>query len=169
MTTTPRLSQVDAYVWRGARPQPGEYEYIKQKFSTVISLEGEAEDARESDELAPVPVVSLPIGFWDIYWRGISQRDLGYILQSISRAMGPVSASHVPNGLVGKNVLVHCEHGEDRTGLVIAAWRVHMQEMSPGQAWAEALAFGYREAINFGLNKTWHEYVRGQGARSDSL
>jgi tyrosine-protein phosphatase SIW14 len=145
---TTRITQVDAYVWRGARPQSSEYAEIKAKFATVISLEGEAEDMRESDELAPVHVVSRPITFWEIYWSGITQSHLIGILQSITAAPKPV--------------LIHCEHGEDRTGLVVAAWRVYTGEMSPSQAWAEALAFGYREVINFGLNKTWAAYTRGE-------
>jgi len=40
-------------------------------------------------------------------------------------------------------VLVHCHHGRDRTGAVVAAYRVTVQGMSVDQAVSEALSFGY--------------------------
>jgi protein tyrosine/serine phosphatase len=52
-------------------------------------------------------------------------------------------------------VLVHCEHGEDRTGLAIAAWRVRACKWTKEAAMAEALKYGYRRWLNYGLNKTW--------------
>jgi protein tyrosine/serine phosphatase len=40
-------------------------------------------------------------------------------------------------------VLVHCEKGADRTGTVVAAYRVVVQGMSVAAAVAEAKSFGY--------------------------
>jgi tyrosine-protein phosphatase SIW14 len=40
-------------------------------------------------------------------------------------------------------VFVHCELGEDRTGLVIGLYRVTIQHWSPEDAWNEMLKFGY--------------------------
>lgn len=144
MRITSMLTKLDAFVWRGSRPRTADFAAIKAQFATVISLEGSKEDKKESDELSPVRVVSLPILFREIYWTGCGQPYLAAILHAIDYATKPV--------------LVHCEHGEDRTGLVIAAWRVSTGQMSKSQAFSEALAFGYRDYINFGLNRTWKAF-----------
>ena len=124
------ILQVDGKLYRGARPvkhpllaqrvkknillivQPSEFAEIKATFARVISLEGLAEDAKEKKELSPAWVLSAPISFSEIYFTGITQSRLKWILDEIDADMR-----------VG-NVLVHCEHGQDRTGLIIAAYRV---------------------------------------------
>jgi protein tyrosine phosphatase (PTP) superfamily phosphohydrolase (DUF442 family) len=136
------ISQVSNSIWRGPRPQPTDYATVKTAFATVISLEGIAEDAAEAVELAPVRVVSMPISDWpDIYWSGITQEFLDEILETITNSPTPV--------------LIHCQHGEDRTGLVVAAYRVRINGWSKESAMAEARKYGYHSWINFGLNKTW--------------
>jgi hypothetical protein len=107
----------------------------------VISLEGLAEDEREAVELEPTGVISRPISAWQIYAIGITQGALEVILETIAQAPKPA--------------LVHCQHGQDRTGLVVAAYRVVSCDWSKEAAMDEALRFGYRDWLNFGLNRTW--------------
>ena len=128
-------------IWRGARPTDQELPAIAAQFRTVLSLEGATEDAKEAKELPTVKLVSEPITFWEIYLSGISQRRLSDILAQVEEADKPI--------------LVHCQHGEDRTGLVIAAYRVRVDGWSKQTAMDEALKFGYRNWLNFGLNRTW--------------
>jgi tyrosine-protein phosphatase SIW14 len=131
----------DGILWRGSRPEAADFASIQSRFSTVISLEGMEENHMEALELAPVPVVSHPISAWQIYFSGITQIALASILLSIKLAKKPV--------------LVHCQHGQDRTGLVIAAYRVRVLGWAKQAAWNEALQYGYRDWLNFGLNQTW--------------
>ncbi len=42
-----------------------------------------------------------------------------------------------------ENILVHCTHGADRTGLVIALYRIQIQHWSKEEALAEMLEGGY--------------------------
>jgi tyrosine-protein phosphatase SIW14 len=42
-----------------------------------------------------------------------------------------------------KPVYVHCEKGEDRTGMVIGLYRVLVQKWAPEDAWNEMLKFGF--------------------------
>lgn len=137
-------TQVDSSVWRGARPTADNLAAIKAQFATVISLEGLDEDAKELLELRPVLLVSRPISFWQIYFTGITQAALADILAVIET--------------VRKPVLVHCQHGEDRTGLVIAAYQVRAHGMSKDGAMEQAIEFGYRFYLNFGLNRTWKNF-----------
>ena len=130
---------------RSGRPMPADYPWIDANFKEVISFEGEAEDWKEADGLA-VPLLSMPIGFTQIYFTGISQTYLNAILGAIKQ---------VRSGAV----LVHCQHGEDRTGLIVAAYRVAACGWTKEAAMAEALRFGYHGYLNFGLNKTWRTFL----------
>jgi Tyrosine phosphatase family len=141
------MLQVEGGLYRSARPQPSQFEEIRQAFTRILSLEGRAEDRKEADELSPVLVLSDSITFADIYFTGITQARLDFILQEIDAALS-----------FGK-VLVHCEHGQDRTGLVIAAYRVRKCGWTKEAAMAEALTLGYRKYLNFGLNKTWANFA----------
>lgn len=141
---TKLIEKVTDDVWRGSRPEPVNFAYIKATFSTVISLEGQAEDIRERNELDPTRVLSQPISFWQIYFTGITEAYLNAILGCINA--------------VPKPVLVHCEHGQDRTGLVIAAYRVTACGWTKELAMDEALTYGYRDWLNLGLNKTWEKF-----------
>lgn len=47
------------------------------------------------------------------------------------------------------NVLVHCLHGEDRTGMVIAAYRILAQEWSVDQAVDEMMKMGFHKWAYF--------------------
>ncbi len=138
------ITKVDDSISRSRRPDEDEYAGVKALFASVISLEGSEEDERETRELSPVTLIAQPISSWEIYVSGITQVRLSEILASIARAPKPC--------------LVHCQHGQDRTGLVIAAYRVRVCEWTKGQAMDEALKFGYRSVINWGLNKTWKAF-----------
>lgn len=138
------ITLVDNGVYRSPRPTADGFDYIKGTFASVISLEGLEEDAREADELSPVRVFSFPIGFFEIYMLGISGEELDSIVDSIIAAPKPV--------------LVHCQHGQDRTGLAIAAYRVSVQGWTKDRAMQEARVFGYRYWLNYGLNRTWREW-----------
>jgi tyrosine-protein phosphatase SIW14 len=140
------ISQVDAVLYRGPRPPPQDYPYVKALFKSIISLEGLAEDEKEMVALSPIPVISWPISFKQIYFTGITQQDLATILLEISAAPKPL--------------LVHCQHGQDRTGLICAAYRVRVWRWSKVEAMAEAVSFGYRGwPLNIGLNKTWSQFA----------
>jgi protein-tyrosine phosphatase len=142
------ILQVYSRLYRGARPQPADFAEIKATFQRVISLEGPEEDKKEQQELSPLWVMSDPINFAQIYLVGISQHRLYWILQQIvaARTTG--------------NVLVHCEHGEDRTGLIVAAYRVWQSGWTKEAAMAEAIRLGYRSYLNYGLNRTWRGFCQ---------
>lgn len=140
MTFTPITTGLS----RGPRPVPDDYPHIKDTYATVLSLEGMEEDIKEATELAPARVLSFPIGFVEIYLTGISQKRLTDILDALVQAQKPV--------------LIHCQHGQDRTGLVVAAYRVRFQGWSKDWAMTEARQYGYRWWLNYGLNRTWKHF-----------
>ncbi len=65
-------------------------------------------------------------------------------------------------------ILVHCLHGQDRTGVVIAAYRVIVEGVSPAQAAAEAQGFGCCHLVTrdlLGLLERYRRHVRRQFRR----
>lgn len=56
-----------------------------------------------------------------------------------------------------KHLLVHCEHGQDRTGLVIACYRVRVCHWSKADAEQEMLAHGFHKSL-LGLWHYWEEF-----------
>lgn len=57
----------------------------------------------------------------------------------------------------GKKIFVHCEYGADRTGLMIALYRVVTEHWTPDQAVAEMKMFNFHSFLYSHLAK----YVRG--------
>ncbi len=53
---------------------------------------------------------------------------------------------------------VHCEHGQDRTGLIIGAYRVKVEHWTKEQAYQEMLRFGFHPLLR-GLCWSWEEDV----------
>lgn len=50
----------------------------------------------------------------------------------------------------GKRIFVHCQHGVDRTGMMIAAYRMAEQNWTPEEARREMTAYGF-----YGVHRTW--------------
>jgi protein tyrosine/serine phosphatase len=55
-------------------------------------------------------------------------------------------------------VLVHCAHGKDRTGVVVAVYRMKIEGWSEAQAEAEMEAFGFHE-VWFQFKKFLRRYA----------
>ena len=53
-------------------------------------------------------------------------------------------------------VLVHCYHGEDRTGVVIGLERVFIEKWAPANAYNEMLAHGFHRIL-LGLDEYFRE------------
>lgn len=54
-------------------------------------------------------------------------------------------------------VFVHCEHGQDRTGLIVAVYRVRVDGWTKADAEAEMLEHGFHKALA-GLWNYWKDF-----------
>jgi protein tyrosine/serine phosphatase len=133
-TTSPivRFRQVsEGRVYRGAAPEVAGVSWLAQnQFKTIIDLR-----------------VENPKGMYDEY-RAATARGIRYISVPMNPLAMPKDAeiNHVENILGDKSlqpIFVHCTFGDDRTGLVIALYRVFIQKMSPQDAYQEMMDSGF--------------------------
>lgn len=125
----PRFHQVNAHLFRGAQPNEGGIERLKALgIRTIINLRGEDEGTRDEAEQArraglryfnvPLPDLSRP-------------KD-----EQVERVLNLV------NDRANWPVFVHCNHGKDRTGLIIACYRISQDGWTSEKAKAEAKRYG---------------------------
>lgn len=111
-------------VYRSAQPGRQQFEILEQRYgvNAVVKLNF-GEDPTTPDMLS-VEVPMLPAG-------PVSRGDMTRALDAIDALLQG-----------GKTVLIHCTHGQDRTGLVIALWRLRHGALNIA-AVGEMLAYGF--------------------------
>jgi protein tyrosine phosphatase (PTP) superfamily phosphohydrolase (DUF442 family) len=134
----PNFAQVSAGLFRSGQPtQQGVASLPAKGIKTILKLN--ADSPAEADWAASA--------------------GLAIVTQVMSNVSSPSyaevdAALAVINDPARQPVLVHCHKGSDRTGTVVAAYRVVVQGMSVDQAVAEAKSFGYG-APGFDNLTTW--------------
>ena len=139
----PNLAQVEPGVWRGGQPNSEGWQYLK---SLGIKKDLKLNPSHEaSDELAVsngIQIIYLPIS--------LEQMTIGKPNPS---KLNAAVAAITPDG-----VFVHCEHGQDRTGLIVGAYRVKVEHWTKENAYQEMLKHGFHPILR-GLYWSWQEDV----------
>ncbi len=139
-------------LFRGAQPALSSLPQLQTLgITTIVDLRLESswtrEDERHRAESLGLRFVHIPVG-------GFSTPSSAQLAQffSLFRETPP------------QKIFVHCEFGEDRTGVFIASYRIAFQHWSAEQALAEMRAFGF--------HSHWHPamitFVRELPARLQS-
>lgn len=135
---------VDAWtkVYRGGQPTTAaEWQQLADLgLGTVVKLN---EDA-EAVDLPPsaVSLVKLPISIVDQTFGAPAEATID------------LAVSYLAQG----RCFVHCEHGQDRTGLVVAVYRVRVQGWPKLRAQTEMMANGFHPLLA-GLANYWRDKV----------
>jgi protein tyrosine/serine phosphatase len=120
----PNLHEVTPQIFRSAQPwREGFQQLEKMGIRTVISLRDDGADD-EWAEGTKLKLVHIPMGFGKIDEAALAQ--VLALLQK--KEEGPF--------------LIHCQMGADRTGMVMALWRITTQGWSREDAIAEARSCG---------------------------
>ena len=149
----PNFHQVNERLYRGAQPLPGGMrELAELRIKTVINLRGEDEDAREEEDeagAAGLSYFSVPLPDF----RRPKDEQVEKVLAIIN------DARNWP-------VFIHCRHGEDRTGTIIAIYRISQEGWTYEQAKREAKRHGMSR-FQFKMKDYIKDYARdyGTGAR----
>lgn len=127
----PNLGRVNDRLYRGAQPkEEGWAELKKLGVEVVVNLRERSvgtERERERVEKLGMKYVSLP-------WSGMDDPDNRQMAEFLSLLRAER----------GRKVFVHCRRGAERTGVMVAAYRMLEEKWTPEQALNEMEAFGFR-------------------------
>jgi tyrosine-protein phosphatase SIW14 len=125
----PNFQQVNPNLYRGAQPPPGGLKILADKgIKTIINLRGASDETRAEEQQAK----ALGIKFFNLQFPPLSKPDFTQVDQALALINDPAN----------QPVFVHCKHGEDRTGTVIACYRMTHDNWDDEQAITEAKKFG---------------------------
>jgi tyrosine-protein phosphatase SIW14 len=128
--TLPNFARVTDTLYRGAQPsQQGFSALQKMGMSIIVNFRDEPEElAAEKHE-----VESLGMKYVAIPWRGSDEPSNAKIVQFLDLVRTNPQAK----------IFVHCQRGADRTGTMIAAYRVVVEHKSVSEAISEMHKFHY--------------------------
>ena len=131
----PNFHQVNSQLYRGAQPKAGGLQTLKTiGVKTVVNLRGEDNQTRAEGE----ETQRLGLRYFSISLPGFSKpKD-----EQVQRVLDIINAPE------NQPVFIHCRHGEDRTGTIIACYRI------THDGWTAAAA--KKEAEQLGMS--WTEF-----------
>lgn len=134
-----RFSVVAEDVYRGSQPDAAQLQKIvaAHGVKTVIKLNPGFEPSIPGVKVIPHPLNA---------WITPSEVEIREILADIEKAKieGPV--------------YIHCTHGEDRTGLIVALYKVRCLHVKPKDAYLDMVANGFHPYPG-----VWNAWVREAG------
>jgi protein tyrosine/serine phosphatase len=121
----PNFHQVNSQLYRGAQPRAGGLQKLKAiGIKTIVNLRGKDEHTGAEDEEAR----SLGLRYYNISLPEFSSpRDA-----DVQRVLNIINAPE------NQPVFIHCRHGEDRTGTIIACYRISHDGWTAAAAKKEA-------------------------------
>lgn len=142
----PNLAQVEPGVWRGGQPTAAGWAWLRaQGVTNDVKLDTDDEGSDSNAVALGMTVYPCPVSFPRQMGLEPMPRDLFF-----DNALAALPAS---------NIFVHCEHGQDRTGLFVAMWRMELNRDGwlPAAAEREMLAHGFHKEL-VGLWERWHKF-----------
>ena len=148
--------QVDPHLYRGGQPTPEGFRRLADMgIRTIVSLRAQGKTHRAEErqlvESLGMRWVSLPMRS---YWRPTDAQVQAFLEVASDPARQPV--------------FVHCQKGEDRTGSLVAAYRIARQGWTPEEAYTEALAMGLAAWNPFMRSLILHDIRRPGAVRTAS-
>jgi protein tyrosine/serine phosphatase len=132
-------------IYRGAQPQPEGYSTLKKMgIKTVINLRTTSSEKR-AVESAGMKSVEFPLSVF----KDVNPKTVNAIIDIMKN----------PDN---QPVFIHCRQGQDRTGVVIAAYRMQVDGWALADAEAEMQSFGFND-IWVELKEFIREYAKGLG------
>lgn len=132
-------------VFRGGQPSRDGFSYLKSLgVKTLVQLNYPEEGMQDVPDFKCVDVSMPPKDFWQFF----GKPDL----------VDAVAALDALTDEANWPVYVHCLHGEDRTGMIAAMFRVRKQDWSPDDARVEWQRLAGHPPLP-DLLATWHEFL----------
>jgi protein tyrosine/serine phosphatase len=127
----PNFGRISQQLSRGGQPNPVGFEELKRMgIDIVVNLRTETDEIAREQTLVQkqgMQYVSLP-------WRGSDTPSIAQIVQFLELLRANSD----------KKVFVHCHRGAERTGVMVASYRISHDHWSGEQALTEMEWFGFR-------------------------
>jgi protein tyrosine/serine phosphatase len=125
----PNFHQVNENLYRGAQPQSGGLKKLSELgIKTIVNLRGASEETRKQQAEAE----ASGMRYFNIPLSSIGRpKD-----HEVERALAIIDARE------NWPVFVHCKRGADRTGVIVAAYRISREQWTAEQATTEAKRLG---------------------------
>lgn len=142
----PNFHQVNQGLYRGAQPREGGIQKLAALgIKTVLNLRVADERTRSEETEAR----AAGLNFFNVAMEGLDRpRD-----EQVKRTL------EIINDAANQPVFVHCKHGADRTGVVIAIYRMTHDGWSTEEALREAKRYGL-SFFQFGMKDYINDYGR---------
>jgi uncharacterized protein (TIGR01244 family) len=142
----PNFHQVNAALYRGAQPKvDGIQKLAALGIKTIVNLRAEDERSRAEESEAR----AAGLRYFNIPMEGLSRpKD-----EQVERALAII------NDAANQPVFVHCKRGADRTGTLIAIYRIMHDGWSSEDALREAKRYGM-SWMEFGMKDYVKDYSR---------
>ena len=138
----PNAGRIGDVLFRGAQPSAqGLAELKKLGVTTIVDLRGnrsEVQWERSKSEALGMRFVNIPV----LGWSSPADAQVAQFLKLFDD----------PN----QKIFVHCRFGEDRTGVMVAAYRIAAQKWSADRALEEMNSFGFHYRLYRGMRS----YIR---------
>lgn len=137
----PNLSEVSPGVWRGGQPTAAGWAHLKSiGVKNVIKLNPESEASDNEARALGMDVLYRPVSFAQQV--GLSEIPADYFSEAVS--------------VVQPGTYIHCYHGQDRTGLFVAIYRLRRDGWTKYFAQSEMDRMGFHSEL-LGLNQFWRK------------
>jgi len=131
--SVPRFIEVHSGLYRGGQPTISGFEDLKKMgIRTVVNLRVDGSEQQQVEALG-MKYVHIPIDMplLERPWRQIPDKSVDEFLRTV-------------NDPANQPVFVHCRRGADRTGTMIALYRVKAHNWQAAKAYDEAREIGLR-------------------------
>jgi protein tyrosine/serine phosphatase len=148
----PNFHKVNEHLYRGAQPLSGGMRLLAaQGIRTIVNLRGEDEGTRAEEQDAR----AAGLRYFNVPMQGLSRPTD----EQVERVLSIINDSQ------NWPVFVHCNHGKDRTGTIIACYRISHDGWTSEKAKAEAKHYGM-SWVQFGMKDYIKDYFdKHQGKR----
>jgi uncharacterized protein (TIGR01244 family) len=150
----PNFHKVSDKLYRGAQPRTGGVKKLAEVgIKTIINLRGADETTRAEEAEAKAAGLS----YFNIPMPGLSRPTN----EQVARVLAIIDAEE--NG----PVFIHCKRGSDRTGTIVALYRISHDDWTAEQAVMEAKRHGM-SWMEFGMKDYVSDYYRDRNAARKS-
>jgi len=154
--TTYNFRQVTPTLYRSGLISKESVPYLKELgIKTVLTFDNQPKRVAKEQQFlkeAGIESISIPWSGWD-YPDDETIQKIHQIMDLPER----------------QPILVHCKHGQERTGVVVATWRISRQNWNVDQAYQEMKACGFRSFQYGHLKKYIYNFAHAHGDQNAKM